>query len=391
MNFLIYRYGSICEPDVIESLTELGHAVTSIDIEMQDKQPDLTKVIQVLGDTLTQTHFDAVFSINYYPLLASVCDIFKIRYICLTVDSPIMELYSDTICKQWNRLFLFDLEQYHTFHPMNPDCIFHLPLAVNINRLDSFFSTCKKADLARHASKISFVGSLYTEKCPYDKLPQDNSYLNGYLSGIMEAQIKIYGYYFIPEVLPDEIVDEFVRKIPDFYQPPDMATRDDRVAMALMYLGPKITSMERTRLLNSLGERYSVDIYTNSNTSHLPLHNHGTIKTHTEMPLVFAGSDINLNMTAKSIRSGVPLRVFDVLGCGGFLLSNYQPELADHFTIGEDLDIYTSEEDLLEKVEYYLSHEKERKEIAANGQQKIRQCHTFHQRMAEMIDIAFSF
>ena len=390
MNFLIYRYGSICEPDVMEALTGLGHEVTSIDIEMQNKQPDLSLVIQLLGDTLTQHHFDAIFSINYYPLLASVCDIFKIRYICLTVDSPIMELYSDTICKPWNRLFLFDLEQYRTFQPKNPDCIFHLPLAVNMNRLDSFFSNCKEADLLAHSSKISFVGSLYTEKCPYDQLPQDGSYLNGYLSGIMEAQSKIYGYYFVPEVLPDEIVHEFVRLMPEFYLPPDMATRDDRMTMALMYLGPKITSMERTRLLQTLGERYPVDIYTKSDTSQLPLRNHGTVKTHTEMPLVFAGSNINLNITAKSIRSGIPLRVFDVLGCGGFLLSNYQPELADYFTIGEDLDIYTSKEDLLEKVEYYLSHEKEWKEIAANGQNKIRQCHTFHQRMAEMIDIAFS-
>jgi spore maturation protein CgeB len=179
--------------------------------------------------------------------------------------------------------------------------------------------------------------------------------------------------------------------MPGFYLPPDMATRDDRMAMALMYLGPKITSMERTRLLKALGERYPVDIYTNSDTSMLPLSNHGAVKTHSEMPLVFATSDINLNMTAKSIRSGIPLRVFDVLGCGGFLLTNYQPEFADYFTIGEDFDIYTSEEDLLEKVEYYLSHEKERKEIAANGQNTVRQCHTFHQRMAEMIDIAFSF
>lgn len=391
MNFLIYRYGSICEPDVIESLTTLGHTVNSIDIEMQNKQPDLTMVIQKLGDTLMQNHFDAVFSINYYPLLASVCDIFKVRYLSLTVDSPVMELYSDTICKPWNRLFLFDLEQYHTFHPRNPDCIFHLPLAVNMSRLDSFFASRKESELSSYSSRISFVGSLYTEKCPYDRLSKDASYLNGYLSGIMEAQSKIYGYYFVPEVLPDEIVQEFVDNMPDFYLPPDMATRDDRMAMALMYLGPKITSMERTRLLQALGERYPVDIYTKSDTSFLPLHNHGIAKTHSEMPLIFHGSDINLNMTAKSIRSGVPLRVFDVLGCGGFLLSNYQPELADYFTIGEDLDLYTSEEDLLEKVEYYLSHEKERKEIAANGQQKIRQCHTFHQRMAEMIDIAFSF
>lgn len=81
------------------------------------------------------------------------------------------------------------------------------------------------------------------------------------------------------------------------------------------------------------------------------------------MPQVFAHSKINLNMTCKSIRNGIPLRVFDVLGCGGFLLTNYQNDLSECFTIGEDLDIFTSPDDLLSKCEYYLSHEKNGKKL----------------------------
>ena len=67
------------------------------------------------------------------------------------------------------------------------------------------------------------------------------------------------------------------------------------------------------------------------------------------------GTEINLNITAKSIRSALPLRIFDILACGGFCLTNYQPELEDLFTVGEDLDCYVSEDDLLAKTEYYLS------------------------------------
>lgn len=76
------------------------------------------------------------------------------------------------------------------------------------------------------------------------------------------------------------------------------------------------------------------------------------------MPLVFHYSKINLNITSKSIHDGLPLRIFDVLGCGGFLLTNYQTELAQWFTPGRDLECYTGEDDLLEKVDYYLTHEK---------------------------------
>ena len=45
----------------------------------------------------------------------------------------------------------------------------------------------------------------------------------------------------------------------------------------------------------------------------------------------FRNSKINLNPTAKGIRSGIPLRIFDILSCSGFLLTNYQSELSDHF------------------------------------------------------------
>ena len=97
-----------------------------------------------------------------------------------------------------------------------------------------------------------------------------------------------------------------------------------------------------------------------------------------------------LNITAKAIREGLPLRIFDVLGCGGFLLTNYQTELASYFTPGTDLDCYGSEEELLEKTEYYLTHEQTRKEIARNGYETVKKYHTYPIRLTEMLSLAFS-
>ena len=47
------------------------------------------------------------------------------------------------------------------------------------------------------------------------------------------------------------------------------------------------------------------------------------------MPYVFRNSRINLNITLRSIKSGIPLRCMDIYGAGGFLLSNYQTDLFD--------------------------------------------------------------
>ena len=69
-------------------------------------------------------------------------------------------------------------------------------------------------------------------------------------------------------------------------------------------------------------------------------------------------------------------------------MTNYQPELIEHFTIGEDLETYTSIDELIDKCAYYLSHEDERKQIAQNGYEKVRKAHTYQKRLFEMLKIA---
>ena len=96
----------------------------------------------------------------------------------------------------------------------------------------------------------------------------------------------------------------------------------------------------------------------------------GYVNYLTEMPDVFHRSRINLNITLRSIQTGIPLRCLDIMGAGGFLMSNYQPELAQLFENGREMAMYESKEDLLDKVNYCLTHEEERKEIAYLGREK---------------------
>ena len=65
----------------------------------------------------------------------------------------------------------------------------------------------------------------------------------------------------------------------------------------------------------------------------------GYVDYYTQMPQVFKKSRINLNISLKLIQSGVPLRVFDVLASGGFLMTNFQPEIVEMFVPGEELVI----------------------------------------------------
>ena len=144
-------------------------------------------------------------------------------------------------------------------------------------------------------------------------------------------------------------------------------------------------------MLKALSEEFKVDLYTGSDISMLPrIHGKGLVKTQTEMPIVFHESHINLNITAKSIRSGIPLRIWDILGCGGFCITNYQSELPEYFTIGEEIETYSSKEELLDKCRYYLEYETKRKEIAQNAFDKTRSHHTYLIRVGQLMELALT-
>ncbi len=392
MKVLFYRYGSICEPDLIESFKEMKIDVVEYTREITDKNIALADSVKQVSQYMLDHPVDFVFSINFFPFLSEVCNIFHLRYLSWIVDAPVMELYASSIQNPWNRTFLFDKELYNEISPYNPECIFHLPLGARTAPKDELFKKTSSADKKKFSHDIAFVGSLYTEKCPYDKLSGAPESLTGYLDGIMRAQEKIYGYYFIEELLTDEMVEEFKEHLPGFYQYPAESFLTDKRTMSQLYIGNKISAMERVDTFTYLSERFPVTIYTGSDTTGIPkLKNMGFAKSLTEMPLIFHYSKINLNMTSKAIRSALPLRIFDILSCGGFLVSNYQPEIPELFTPGEDLMMYSSMEELSEIIAYFLSHEDERIAIAECGYETLKKNYTFEMQLEKLLLKAFSF
>ncbi len=104
------------------------------------------------------------------------------------------------------------------------------------------------------------------------------------------------------------------------------------------------------------------------------------------MPRIFHLSRINLNFTSKPIRTGLPLRVWDILGAGGFVLTNYQTEITEYFEPGKELETFASEDELLDKISYYLEHEEERRQIARNGYEKVKAEASFELRIRQMLE-----
>ena len=156
----------------------------------------------------------------------------------------------------------------------------------------------------------------------------------------------------------------------------------------LSIVGMELAERERIKTLNLLASRFNTVLYTRSDTSELKgAEVRGGVKTHTEMPKIFKLSRINLNITIRPIESGLPLRIFDIMGSGGFVLTNYQPEIAELFEVGRELEVYTDHEELMDKCAYYLEHEEERRKIAENGYKRVSEQYTYEKRVMEMLNL----
>lgn len=330
--------------------------------------------------------FDICFSYNYYPILAECCHRHNLKYVALVYDSPFVKLYSYTITYPTNYVFLFDYQLYLELKNGGIQTVYYSVLPVNSTVIDVMLK--KPYDKERTTCDISFVGALYNEEHNlFDRVYQKiDPYYQGYLDGIMEAQLKISGFNFMEEVLTDSLIRHLYQHEP--YEPSPDGAETLRNIYANYYINRKLTSIERIRLLTAIAQKYPLRLFTLASDTCIPgASNMGTTDYYAEMPLVFHNSKINLNISLRSIKSGIPLRCMDIMGAGGFLLTNYQADMLSFFTPGEDFVYYEDETDLLKKIDYYLSHDDIRQGIAENGHQKVSQNHSFEKCFSELFDI----
>jgi spore maturation protein CgeB len=80
-------------------------------------------------------------------------------------------------------------------------------------------------------------------------------------------------------------------------------------------------------------------------------------------------------------------REFIVPSCGGFQISDYIPGLERYFKLGEEIVVIRSKKEWFEAIDYYLTHEQERKAIQARGTARVLRDHTYSHRVRQLLDI----
>lgn len=382
MKLLLYDMGAYTQNDIMDTLNSMNIPYKNVLYRLDNVYNDIY-FEKRMKEFLEQDKYDAVFSVNYWPVLSDICYSYSIPYLSWSYDSPIqIENIEETLGYSTNYVFFFDRTECEKYWKKGYTNIYHLPLAVNTKRLDQINIT--ERDRKKYSTQISMVGQLYKTGVSTYMMPLKD-YENGYLSGIIEAQIRLYGSYILDEVVTENLID----RMNSIYTAMGAKSPLLKRKNFIIELAKHITNLERSLILDVLSSEYQVDLYGLSKSENLKkVKCRGSAGYFDEMPKVFKLSDINLNISLKCIQSGIPLRALDIIGCCGFLISNYQPELAEYFIDGEEVVIYTDMEDAVAKCQYYIEHEKERKKIAQKGYEKVKELFNYEDRLLFMLQNA---
>lgn len=383
MKILVYKWDIYSYDDIIQTLKKQGHQVDVLAFPIYNHMEDAA-FEAVFHQKLKKTAYELVFSVNYYAVIAVICEQHKLPYASWTCDSPLLSLQHPSVYSPYNYIFLFDYKEYQTLLQRAVPHVYYLPLAGLC--LDTSFFVTENTD---YAYDISFVGNLY-DKNRYDEmcyyLPE---YLCGYMDAAIEAQKNVSGGNLLPQMLHDDILADLSQYA--VVANGTSSLEELRMHFATTVLSYKTAADIRTDALNLLATNYDTHLFTTSQGERLErVVMHPAVEYHTDMPQVFHDSKINLNFTLPNIENGIPLRVFDILASGGFLLTDYREELCRQFKNGTDLVVFDGLADLKQKAAYYLIHDEERTIIAKNGQEKVQQLHQYDMRLKKILHIIFS-
>lgn len=370
--------------DITWALIEMKHTVSMLEGYSLDPLEHDSPAYACITKKLQEQKFDFVISYLFIPKVSDICEHMSINYISWTYDSPLISLFHPSIYNRHNYTFIFDRAEYEHLNEKNIPHLYYLPLGANLSRTGALNISAE--DEASYSSDISFIGNLY----------EDNSYnrIIHLFPENLALELKTYLMknlcdWHTPKPWPktSPAVTEFMIQTlqADSWNPWDM---DNSTYYGILVLSRKLAQMDRLTVLNTLAEHHSVELYTNSSPEHLTgVHVHKGVDYFTDMNKIFYLSKINLNITLPSIETGLPQRIFDIMGSGGFVMTNYQSEIESFFTIGKEIEVFHDLEELLQKTTYYLNHEKERLKIAMNGYLKVREHHTYIHRMTKMLQM----
>lgn len=379
MKALACIYGNKIETDMIAGFRTAGLEMDEVLISELGSQPEWTKYL-------------FVFTVGFVPEVSSLCQKKLLPCLSWIVDWEIEGmLLSPELKNPCNYIFCFERALQEQLAHFVGGRAFHLPFGVDASRWAGLCSEQTAADTVPVACVWEESDQTY-EAADVMDIAGMKQYTKGYLEALLGAQEKLCGCFLLADCLGPELISDMRENMTQVIWPDGGDGTDARYAVQI--LANMATYRERVHLLRTAASEASVYVYGIRNSEKWEdIENCQYQKLsdrEEDRADVYRNSCINLCLTHRGIRTGFTNQILEVMAVGGFVLTNFQPELTECFNIGEHLEVFSNEEELAEKIRYYLAHEEERRQIACNGRQLADEIHTYRMRAAAMFQMVFA-
>ena len=358
--------------DIPRVLDELGYDVYEANfglIAQAYEEQNCDKI----RTAIREFHVEYVITYDFIVTVAQACMEESVPYVSWIYDAPQKELYTHYAQYPCNYIFSFDKMQVRRLRDIGIKHVVCVPLAIHAEKVRMVADTIGGKLKGGYESDITFIGQLYkreNESAIWNRI--DEKYREQLYQNIDACFMKWDEKSHIHGLMSEECA-QHLNQLDGNNVEKECPYASPQFYYEAAFLSRIVANRERVNVLNKLAENYDVTFYTKEeDTSQLS--SKVKIKpgvSYDVLTHIYGRSRINLNITLHCIETGAPQRVLDVMAAGGFMLSNYQEELEEMFIPDEEIVLYHNEQELEEKVAYYLQHEEETEQIARRGQEKV--------------------
>lgn len=383
---ILYVYGLSTEKNIVQTLRKLQCDVMEYP-EVQDTSNMDEEKINALVAYVKEHGITHLMSIHLIYNVAVAAYWAGIKYISVIWDAPYLKAY--TVMGTLDNIWYSAFDKLDAERMRQGGCphVMYQPLSVNRENILAW----KKRFLAkrRYIHDISLIANLYEDNA-YDRcldlLPEN---MQAYFRSIFEeAAFKWDGVNRVYGKMGQEIL-EYMKLVSPTLKINNPYNVEDVRYFEAMYLIRKLANIERVCVLNLLAEDHDVYLYTYSEVDEtlMPkVHRRPPVQVGEATSFIYAGTKINLNIALKGIEGGTTQRIMDIMGAGGFVLTNYCEETAELFEEDKEIVMFRTLEELIQKVDYYLEHEEEREQIARAGHEKAMNDYTYEKKIKKLLD-----
>lgn len=349
-------------------------------LEVQRWDPRETEI------TLRRLRPEHAITVNYDVEVAAACDRFDIPLIVWEVDPNTDRTPTPPHTERDLKVFTLHPGHVDQFKSAGFQTVEHLPLAVNTEERIPIQSSGELGPIP-----VAFVGSSLVDRaarfrrlflqlhasfdcCGNESFVETEERLES----VLRAERADYATY-VTGGLVEEAFGAFLAAAASSGTPEDPRK----------WVAEIVASQKRVAYISALADQgihvWGDDGWKQVEAATSGMTFHGVADWGKEVAEIYCTADINVDINRIYQPEVIPLRVYDVLACGGFLIAEHSKALASQFEIGKEIVTYRTLTELEDLVARYREAPEEANAIARRGLEAVRARHTMRSRLKTLM------